>query len=173
MKKLTKKHIFICIAVLLVIAAAAVYVLKSTGASELTQFNSASMLDWSLGGRIDGIALIRDARSYDPEHFEYFTDDNGSGIKSLSSNTRYYLGYYPSGNVDDCRVVGFATTEKTYSVMGIRTGDDELGAKTSLLDDGYSIDGGGMNSCRASNGRVSVYLSFEHGVVTGVAAYLN
>lgn len=69
MKKTTKKRIVICIAIVLVIAAAAVYVLKSTGASELTQFNSASMLDWSLGGRIDGITLIRDARSYDPEHF--------------------------------------------------------------------------------------------------------
>ena len=41
MKKLTKKHIFICIAVLLVIAAAAVYILSRTGATELTQFNSA------------------------------------------------------------------------------------------------------------------------------------
>ena len=173
MKENTKKRIIICMAIVLAVAVAAVYILKSTGATELAQFNSSSMLDWSLGSRIDGISVMRDARSYDPEHFEYFTDDNGSGIKSLSSNTRYYLGYYPSGNIDDCRVVGFATTEKTYSVMGIRVGSDELEAKTSLLEDGYSIEGGGMNSCHASNGRVSVYLAFEHGVVTGVAAYLN
>ena len=173
MKKLTKKHIFICIAVLLVIAAAAVYILSRTGATELTQFNSASMMDWKLGGNIDGITNVKDARSYDPEHFEYFTDDNGSGIKSLGSNTRYYLGYCSGGNTDDCRVVGFATTEKIYSVMGVRTGDGELEAKSALLDAGYSLDGGGMNRCHASNGRVSVYLTFEHGVVTGVAAYLN
>ena len=173
MKKLTKKHIFICIAVLLVIAAAAVYILSRTGATELTQFNSASMMDWKLGGNIDGITNVKDARSYDPEHFEYFTDDNGSGIKSLGSNTRYYLGYYPVGNVDDCRVVGFSTTEKYYSVMGIRTGDNELAAKTSLLDYGYSIKNGGYNYCSASNGKVSVYLSFEHGTVTGIAAFLK
>lgn len=173
MKNNTKKHIIIGILAVLVIAVAAVLILRHTGVTELTQFNSASMMDWSLGSEIDGITAIRDARSYDPEHFEYFTDDNGSGIKSLSSNTRYYLGYYPSGNIDDCRVVGFATTEKIYSVMGVRTGDDELAAKTALLDSGYSIDGGGMNRCHASNGRISVYLSFEHGVVTGVAAYLN
>ena len=74
MKKLTKKHIFICIAALLVIAAAAVYILSRTGATELTQFNSASMMDWKLGGSIDGITNVKDARSYDPEHFEYFTD---------------------------------------------------------------------------------------------------
>lgn len=173
MKKSTKKRIIICILAVLIIAIAAVLILRRTGVTELAQFNSESMLDWSLGGEIDGITKIEDARNYDPEHFEYFTDDNGSGIKSLSSNTRYYLGYYPSGNIDDCRVVGFATTEKIYSVMGVRTGDDELEAKTSLLDAGYSLDGGGMNRCSASNGRISVYLTFEHGVVTGVAAYLN
>lgn len=173
MRKNTKKHIIICIIAVLVIAIAAAVILRQTGVTELTQFNSASMMDWALGSKIDGITLLEDARDYDPEHFEYFTDDNGSGIRSLSSNTRYYLGYYPSGNIDDCRVVGFATTENIYSVMGVRTGDEELEAKTSLLDDGYSIDGGGMNRCHASNGRISVYLSFEHGVVTGVAAFLN
>ena len=173
MKKLTKKHIIIGVVILVLIAGVAVFILNSAGVPELTQFNSASMTDWTLGGEIDGITTLRDARSYDPEHFEYFTDDNGSGIKSLSSNTRYYLGYYPSGNIDECRVVGFTTTEKVYSVMGIRTGDDELEAKTSLLDDGYSLSGGGLNSCRATNGHITVYLSFEHGSVTGVAAFLN
>ena len=173
MKKIKKKRIIICILAVLVIAIAAVLILRRTGATALAQFNSASMLDWSLGGEIDGITKIEDARSYDSEHFEYFADDNGSGIKSLSSNTRYYLGYCSGGNTDDCRVVGFATTEKIYSVMGVRTGDGELEAKSALLDAGYSLDGGGMNRCHASNGRVSVYLTFEHGVVTGVAAYLN
>lgn len=57
--------------------------------------------------------------------------------------------------------------------MGIRTGDNELAAKTSLLDYGYSIKNGGYNYCSASNGKVSVYLSFEHGTVTGIAAFLK
>ena len=57
--------------------------------------------------------------------------------------------------------------------MGIRTGDNELAAKTSLLDYGYSIKNGGYNYCSASNGKVSVYLSFEHGIVTGIAAFLK
>ena len=173
MNRLAKKHIIIFIIAAVVIAAAAAIILSRVGVPELTQFNSASMMDWKLGGKIEGIESINDAHSYDPEHFEYFTDDNGCGLKIVNSNTRYYLGYYPRGNIDECRIVGFSTTEKSYSVMGIRIGDDELEAKTSLLDYGYSLKGGGYNSCHASNGRLSVFLSFEHGTVTGVAAYLR
>lgn len=173
MNRLAKKHIIVFIIAAVVIAAAAAIILSRVGVPELTQFNSASMMDWKLGGKIEGLESIKDARSYDPEHFEYFTDDNGCGLKIVNSNTRYYLGYYPRGNIDECRIVGFSTTEKSYSVMGIRTGDDELEAKTSLLDYGYSLKGGGYNSCRAYNGRISVFLSFEHGTVTGVAAFLK
>ena len=32
---------------------------------------------------------------------------------------------------------------------------------------------GGFNSCRAEKGRVSIELTFEHGKVTNVAAFLS
>ena len=70
-------------------------------------------------------------------------------------------------------MVGFSSAEKSYSVLGIRVGDDELDAKTSLLDARYKMADGGFNSCRAEKGRVSIELTFEHGKVTNVAAFLS
>ena len=57
--------------------------------------------------------------------------------------------------------------------MGIRVGGDELDAKTVLLDDNFKMVGGGLNSCRAVKGNITVELSFEHGIVTNIAAYLS
>ena len=35
------------------------------------------------------------------------------------------------------------------------------------------MTGGGFNTCRAVKGDITVVLSFEHGVVTNIAAYLD
>ena len=51
--------------------------------------------------------------------------------------------------------------------------DDELDAKTALLDARYKMADGGFNSCRAEKGRVSIELTFAHGKVTNVAAFLS
>lgn len=164
-----KALIKILILAAIIVAIGTVLYLKSAGTAELTLYNSRSMMDWKLGGEIAGVASEEDAMTYDTEHFEYFTDKNGSGIKSTSSNTRYYLGSYR----DSYRVIGFSTTADYYSVMGIRIDDSELDAKTLLLNSGYSMNGGGLDYCRASDGRITVYLDFEHGIVTGMAAFLK
>ena len=164
-----KALIKILILAAIIVAIGTVLYLKSAGTAELTLYNSRSMMDWKLGGEIMGIASEEDAMAYDHEHFEYFTDANGSGIKSISSNTRYYLGSYR----DSYRVIGFSTTADYYSVMGIRVDDSELDAKSLLLNSGYSMNGGGLDYCRAIDGKITVYLDFEHGIVTGMAAFLK
>ena len=167
-KKLSKKTIKLIIAAVLVFIAA-VAALSALGTVELSQLNSRSLMDWKLGGRIDFVRSAEDAKVYDVEHYKWFTDERGEGIAAKNADTRYYLGKYLGGY----RVVGFSSSESYYSVLGIRVGDDELGAKTELLDSGYSILGGGFNSCRAHRGSVVVELSFERGLVTSIAAYIK
>ncbi len=173
MRARTKKILLIAIIALAVVGAAVLIFISKAGVPELARFNAHSIMDWKLGDEISGISSIEDAKAYDTRHFEYFTDDNGCGIKNLSSNTRYYLGAYPQSDSDSCRIIGFSTTETYYSVMGVGVGDDELDAKTLLLESGYSLNGGGYNSCRAIDGAVHVYMSFESGTVTGIAAFLK
>ena len=41
------------------------------------------------------------------------------------------------------------------------------------MDCGYSMDGGGLNICKATKGHISVIISFEHGYVTHIEASLD
>ena len=166
----TRTLIRILIAAAIIISVGIVLFMRWSGTAELSLYNSRSMMDWKLGGKITGIASVEDIGSYDPEHFKYFSDKNGCGLKSVSSNTRYYLDFDNGGS---CRVIGFTTTANYYSIMGIRIGDDELESRTVLLDNGYSMDGGGLDRCRATSGKITVYLNFEHGIVTGMAAFIK
>ncbi len=164
-----KSVIKIIIFVAIVVAVGVYLYIRSAGTAEITLYNSRSMMDWKLGGEINGIFHEDDAMTYDPEHFEFFCDVNGSGIKSIATGSRYYLDYYRGAY----RVVGFSTTADYYSVMGIRIGDTELDATALLLNSGYSMNGGGLDYCRAIDGKITVYLDFEHGIVTGMAAFLK
>lgn len=144
-----------------------------TGFGELASFNSHSMMDWQLGGSIEYVRSPEDAKVFDEEHYEWFEDDKGKGIVGIGTDTKYYLGRHPDAELGSYKVVGFSSSEKYYSVMGIRVGGDELDAKTVLLDDNFKMAGGGLNSCRAVKGNITVELSFEHGIVTNIAAYLS
>lgn len=143
------------------------------GTFELAKFNARSLTDWRLGGSVSLVRNAEDAKDYDRDGYEWFSDDDGEGIQSTDSNTRYYLGKHPDAGLGGYKVIGFYSGEKYYSVLGIRVGDDELEAKSTLLDLNYKLAGGGFNSCRAEKGRVTVELGFEHGKVTTVAAYLS
>ena len=167
--RISKKSIRLIIAAAVVLAAAAAFALWRFGVIETAQLNSHSLMDWRLGGSIDSVHGAQDAMVYDETHYEWFSDDDGEGISSKGTDTRYYLGE----RFGSYRVLGFSSSEDYYSVLGIRVGDDELDAKTKLLNSGYSMLGGGFNSCRAHRGCVTVELNFEHGVVTNIAAYIK
>lgn len=173
LKKIPKKTIKLTAVAVLAAALVLALVFSWFGTIELAQFNSRSLMDWRLGSSIDYVRSAEDAKAYDEEHYRWFSDERGSGIAAVDTDTRYYLGEHPDSGLGAYKVVGFSSSEKYYSVLGIRVGDDELDAKTVLLDSGYTMQGGGFNSCRAHRGQVTVELSFEHGVVTGIAAYLG
>lgn len=173
LKGIPKKTLRIAAAAVAAAVLILVLVLSWFDAGELALFNSHSMLDWRLGGSIDGIRSPEDAMSYDDEHYDWFEDSAGEGIVSLDADTKYYLGRHPDAGLGSYSVIGFSSSEKYYSVMGIRVGDDELEAKTALLNYSFKMTGGGFNTCRAVKGDITVMLSFEHGVVTSIAAYLD
>ncbi|MGM9575179.1 MAG: hypothetical protein ACI3VE_04655 [Oscillospiraceae bacterium] len=173
LKRIPRKTLRIGIAALIAAALVLTLLLSWFDAGELTLLNTHSMMDWRLGGSIDGIRSPEDAKNYDDEHYDWFEDSVGEGIASLDANTKYYLGRHPDAGFGGYRVIGFSSSEKYYSVMGIRVGDDELEAKTALLNYNFKMTGGGFNTCRAVKGDVTVALSFEHGVVTNIAAYLD
>lgn len=172
MNNLPKKQLRLGIAAAAVIALILVLAFSAFGVDELTQFNSRSMMDWRLGGSIDGVRSTADAEEYDTEHFEFFTAENGEGISPVGTDTRYFLGSSAT-TIGRYRVTGFSSSESTYSVLGIRVGDDELDSKTELLDLGYKMNGGGHNECIAVKGHIVVVLKYEHGFVTNIGAYLN
>ena len=165
-KRISKKTLKLAIIILLAAAVLLSVVFTWFGTFELAQFNTRSLTDWRLGGSIDYIRSADDAKQYD-------ADGRGEGIMQAGTDTRYYLGKHPDSGLGGYGVVGFSSAEKSYSVLGIRVGDDELDAKTSLLDARYKMADGGFNSCRAEKGRVSIELTFEHGKVTNVAAFLS
>ena len=169
LKRLPRKTLRTVIAAAFILA----LLLAWFSVAELALLNTHSIMDWRLGGCVDGIRSPEDAASYDDEHYGWFEDSVGEGIASLEADTKYYLGRYPDAGLGGYRVTGFSSSEKYYSVMGIRVGDDELEAKTSLLDYNFKMTGGGFNTCRAVKGDITVVLSFEHGVVTNIAAYLD
>lgn len=173
MRKLFKNKLF---RVLLCVIVAAVLLLllgmKLYGSFEIISFNSGSITEWRLGGTIEGISSAEDGKNTDVRGFEWFEENGEVGLES-SDGTRYYLDYYPNDFLGGYRVVGFSTSEKVYSVLSIRIGDDLSDATMTLMDKGYSMDGGGINVCRAVNGHVTVILYFEHGVVTQIEARLK
>ncbi len=173
LKRIPKKILRLGIAAIVIIALSLTLLLSWFGSGELVQFNAHSLLDWRLGSSVDGIRSADDAKMYDDEHYDWFENDRGEGIVSVDSDTRYYFGKHPDAGLGGYKVIGFSSSEKYYSVMGVRVGDDELEAKTTLLNSSYKISGGGFNTCRAVNGNVTIVLSFEHGVVTNIAAYLD
>lgn len=172
-KRIPKKTLKI--AIIAIVALALILVLASSwfGTIELAQMNTRSLTDWRLGGSISFIRSADDAKQYDEDGYEWFSDERGEGIMQADTDTRYYLGKHPDSGLGGYGVVGFSSSEKYYSVLGIRVGDDELDAKTVLLDSRYKMVSGGFNSCRAEKGRVAIELSFEHGKVTNIAAYLS
>ncbi len=173
MRKLFKNKLF---RVLLCIIVAAVLLLllgmKLYGSFEILSFNSGSITDWRLGGKVEGISSAEDGKNTDVKGFEWFEENGEVGLVD-SDGTRYYMSNYPSEGIGSFRITGFSTTEKVYSVLSIRIGDDLSDATMTLLDKGYSMDGGGLNVCRAVNGHVTVTLYFEHGVVTQIEARLK
>ena len=172
-KRIQKKTLKIAIIALLVLALVLALAFSWFGTIELAQLNTRSLMDWRLGGSISFIRNAEDAQQYDEDGYEWFTDERGEGIMQADTNTRYYLGKHPDSGIGSYGVIGFSSSEKYYSVLGIRVGDDELDAKTLLLNAKYKITSGGFNACRAEKGRDAIELSFEHGVVTNVAAYLS
>ena len=173
LKRIPPKTLRIGIAAVIGAALVLTLLLSWFSVGELTLLNTHSMMDWRLGSSIDYVRTPEDAASYDPEHYEWFEDSLGEGIVSLDGDTKYYLGKHPDAGLGAYKVIGFSSSEKYYSVMGIRVGDDELEAKTALLDYNFKMTGGGFNTCRAVKGDITVTLSFEHGVVTHIAAYLS
>lgn len=172
-KRIPPKTLKLGIAAVITAAIILALLLSWFGGGELALFNSHSMLDWRLGSSIDNIRSPEDAKCYDTQHYDWFEDSIGEGIASLGTDTKYYLGKHPDAGLGGYKVIGFSSSEKYYSVMGIRVGDDELEAKTALLDHNFKMTGGGFNTCRAVKGNITVSLSFEHGVVTNIAAYLS
>ena len=173
LKRIPPKTLRIGIAAVVGAALILALLLSWFGVGELALLNNHSMMDWRLGSSIDHVRSPEDAAGYDPEHYEWFEDSIGEGIAGLDADTKYYLGKYPDSGLGGYKVIGFSSSEKYYSVMGIRVGDDELEAKTVLLDYNFKMTGGGFNTCRAVKGGITVVLSFEHGVVTNIAAHLN
>ncbi len=173
MRDLLKNKIFRRL--LLVLVAVVLLVLlgmELCGSFEIIGFNSGSITDWRLGGKVDGIDSASDGKNVDIRGFEWFELNGEVGLVD-SDGTRYYMGNYPADAIGGFRIVGFSTTEKVYSVLSIRIGDDINDATMLLMDKGYSMDGGGLNKCRAVNGHVTVILYFEHGVVTRIEARLK
>ena len=169
MKKLSKKTLILAILAVAIAAVAILLIVSATGVSERTQFNSRSLMDWHLGSSIDSVKSAEDAHSYDTAHYKWFSDEKGEGLKVIGSDTKYYL----SDALGGYKVTGFASSEENYSVMGIRVGSDELESKKLLMDAQYVVVGGGLNSCRAEKGCVTIELFFEHGSVTEISAFIN
>ncbi|MDO4816415.1 MAG: hypothetical protein Q4A83_07440 [Bacillota bacterium] len=156
-----------------IIIIALIIVFKIFGTGELTMFNSKSITDWKLGGSVEGISSPEDGESADCSPFVWFDEDGKTGLRNEDTGTCYYMSKYPLTNAGKFCVTGFESPERVYSIMGIRVGDSELDAKTLLLDSGYSVVGGGLNSMRAVNGCITIELLFEHGSVIRIAAYIN
>ena len=162
-KHRTVRGLLILVAALIVLAVIAFAVTESG----VTRLNHYSRLDFRLGEHIDGIDSEEDAAAYSERHYEFFSDERGSGIKLAGANTRYYLGKH----LGRYCVIGVWSNDLDCSVMSITTGMSELDAKSLLLDAGYRMKGGAYNKCRAQNGNVFVELEFMRGDVVAIAAY--
>lgn len=146
---------------------------KIFGTGEITVLNSNSITDWKLGGTVEGISCAEDGENADYSPFEWFENEDGTMGLCSDDGTCYYMSKYPLKAAGKFCVTGFVSRENVYTVMGVRVGDDELEAKTLLLDKGFSVTAGGLNSVRAVSGCVTIELLFEHGTVIQVAAYID
>jgi len=165
---LEKKYFKYGVIAAVIIVILLIVLLKVFGAGEITLLNSKSITDWKIGGTVIGITSPEEGEYADYKGFEWFSEDGKMGLRS-DNGTCYYMSYYPANKF--C-VTGFVTSEKVYSILGIRVGDDELEAKNILLDMGFSVTAGGLNSVRAVKGCVTVELRFSHGSVTQVSAFI-
>lgn len=153
------------IVAVLIIAAVLIF----RGSPALIQLNSSSMTDWRLGAQVEGIDSAEDGAKAQISQFAWFEDADGSCGLERSGSTRYYM----EDHAGSFCVTGFESSAREYALLGIRVGDDELEAKTQLLKKGYSITGGGLNTCTASRGEVTIKLGFDSGVVTQIAAFIK
>lgn len=170
MKKISPNVLKVIIGAVIVAALIIAVVFLLRGTPALIQLNSGSMTDWRLGAQVDGISSAEDGKSAQISQFSWFEDADGAcGLASNSGETRYYMGSHTGSFC----VIGFESTAREYALLGIRVGDDELDAKTRLLEKGYSVQGGGFNTCTASRGDVTVVLGFDRGLVTKIAAFIN
>lgn len=143
------------------------------GAGEITMFNSKSIIDWELGESVIGISCPEDGEKVDYSTFTWFNDGEKMGLWNAQTGTRYFMSNYPFDAAGKFCVTGFITAERLYSVLGISIGDAEDTTITKLLDYGFNIDGGGLNSCRAQKGRLTMELQFWHGSVTQIYVYIS
>ena len=174
MRTIFKNKLFkILLIVILIAAVLTVLGMSLYGSFEIIQFNSNSITDWRLDGSVEGISSPEEGERADIPGFFWFEDEDGSMGLQASDGTRYYMGYYPNDSLGRFHVVGFGSSEKVYSVLDIRVGDSITDATTQLMNCGYSMDGGGLNICKATKGHISVIISFEHGYVTHIEASLD
>lgn len=172
-KKISKKTIRLVIALVLLCAVLTGLALSWFGSTETAQFNLRSLTDYRLGGRVSGIKSLDEAREGTKDGYVYFSDSHGEGIATADGRTRYYLGRHPALPFGGCRVIGFATTAKSYTVLGIRVGSDELAARNTIMDLNYTVMDAGVSSFRAEKGRITIELDVSDGVVTRMAAWLR
>lgn len=116
-KRISKKTLKLAIIILLAAAVLLSAAFTWFGTFELAQFNTRSLTDWRLGGSIDYIRSADDAKQYDADGFEWFSDERGEGIMQAGTDTRYYLGKHPDSGLGGYGVVGFSSAEKSYSVL--------------------------------------------------------
>lgn len=174
MRTIFKNKLFKILLIVIVIAAVlTVLGMSLYGSFEIIQFNSNSITDWRLDGSVEGISSPEEGERADIPGFFWFEDEDGSMGLQASDGTRYYMDYYPNDSLGRFHVVGFGSSEKVYSVLDIRVGDSITDATSQLMGCGYSMDGGGLNICKATKGHITVIISFEHGYVTHIEASLD
>lgn len=174
MRKLFKNR-FVKYGVIFAVILIAVFLIVSAiiGAGEITLLNSKSLTDWKLGGTVEGISSPEEGEAAVIIPYRWFDEDGKMGLRNEATGTTYYMGKYPSSTAGKFCVTGFVSAEKAYSILGIRTGTPEEDAKSILLRNGYVLVAGGMNSCRAERGNVTIELLFQHGSVIRISAFIN
>ena len=86
-KRISKKTLKLAIIILLAAAVLLGAAFTWFGTFELAQFNTRSLTDWRLGGSIDYIRSADDAKQYDADGFEWFSDERGEGIHHVAFDT--------------------------------------------------------------------------------------
>ena len=105
-KSIPKKTFKLVIIALVALALILTLAFSWFGTIELTQLNTRSLTDWRLGGSISFIRSADDAKHYDEDGYEWFTDERGEGIMQAETDTRYYLGKHPDSGLGGYGVIG-------------------------------------------------------------------